>query len=174
MGKINEAKTKSGKQYYDLQRHWSRKIVPHLKDVLLNEILVRDFHKFTFGRWKEPFLPGNFPEGFESCDCRWSHGRRGPCPRYWAYVKHSACHWITNFALRLAQLAEPARRWRIVTSQKHSTVWDGKKTLFDFNLLALGVSVDEAWELAAESKESRVLPIGREMKVYFAQHFSVA
>jgi hypothetical protein len=172
---VKKSKTQNemGKQYYDLQRNWTRKIAPHLKNETLNRILVRDFNKFTMGRWREPFLPGNFPEEFESCDWRDCHAHRGPRPRYWAYVKHSACHWITNFALRLAQLADPDRAWRIVTSQKHSTVWDGQKTLFDFNLLAMGVHVDEAWKLAAESKGSRVLPIGREMKVYFAQHFSV-
>src|ERR1700752_3272445 len=166
MVKTSKLQNKLRKQYYDLQRHWTRKIVPHLNDESLNRILVRDFNKFTFGRWEKPFLPGNFPEDFESWDWRWSHGRRGPCPRFWAYVKHSACHWIANFALQLAQLAEPGEKWRIVTSQKHSTVWDGQKTLFDFNLLALGVPVDEAWELAAESKGSRVLPIGIQMSVH--------
>jgi hypothetical protein len=173
MVKQGKAQNETGKQYYNLQRNWTRKIVPHLKDEVLNKILVRDFHKFTYGRWKEPFLPGNLPSGFESCDWRESQGRRGPGPRYWSYVKHSACHWIANFALRLAQLAEPSQAWRIVTSQEHSTVWDGRMTLFDFNLLAMGVPVQEAWELAAESKGSRILPIGKEMKVHFAQHFSL-
>jgi hypothetical protein len=48
-------------------------------------------------------------------------------------VKHAACHWLVNFALRLAILAEPARPWQIVSSQAHSTVWDGQSTLFDCN-----------------------------------------
>jgi hypothetical protein len=56
------------------------------------------------------------------------------------YVKHAACHWLVNFALELAQHVEPNRAWRIITSQEHSTVWDGKDTLFDFNFLALGVT----------------------------------
>ena len=40
-------------------------------------------------------------------------------------MKHAACHWLVNFALELAQLVEPDRKWRIITSDKHSTVWDG-------------------------------------------------
>jgi len=164
---------RASKRYFDLKRQWTRRIIPHLKDKTLNEILVRDFNKFTYGRWQKSFLPGDFPEDFESCDWRWSHGRRGPCPRYWSYVKYSACHWITNFALRLGQLAEPKQAWRIVTSHLHSTVWNGKNTLFEFNLQALGVPAHEAWELAAESEDSEVLPIGQEMELEFAKHYSV-
>jgi len=76
------------------------------------------------------------PQSFESCDLLDSH--RGPQPRFWQYVKHAACHWIVNFALRLATLAEPRRCWRIISSDFHSTVWDGAETLFDFNYQALG------------------------------------
>lgn len=37
-----------------------------------------------------------------------------------------------------------------MTSEKHSTVWDGKETLFDFNFLALGVPPDECFAMANE------------------------
>jgi hypothetical protein len=94
-------------RYDDLQRHWTRRIEPHLDDSSLNAILVRDFHKFTFGRWRKRFTPGQYPRQFESCNWDWGH--KGPEPRYWRYVKHAACHWLVNFNLRLAQLAEPAR-----------------------------------------------------------------
>lgn len=33
--------------YYELQRNWTRKIVPHLNDEALNNILVRDFNKYS-------------------------------------------------------------------------------------------------------------------------------
>ena len=29
--------------------------------------------------------------------------------------------------------------WRIITSVKHSTLWDGKRLLFDFNFSAMGI-----------------------------------
>src|ERR1700674_4649552 len=116
-------------EYYDLKRHWTRRIVPHLDNRELNRILVRDFNKFTYGRWLKRFLPGMLPAEFESCE--WAFGHRGRPPRFWSYVKHAACHWLVNFNLKLAMLAEPERKWRIVTSDNHSTVWDDAQTLFD-------------------------------------------
>ena len=68
----------------------------------------------------------------------------GAAAGFWDYAVHSGCHWVVNFNLRLAELVEPKRPWRIVTTQKHSTVWDGAETLFDINFLALGVHPDEA------------------------------
>jgi hypothetical protein len=152
-------------RYYDLRRHWTKKIKPHLADKTLNAILVRDFNKFTLGRYGERFEPGMLPSDFESCD--WRLDRRRPWPRYWDYVKHAACHWVVNFALRLASLALPATPWRIVSSQRHSTVWDGDRTLFDFNFQALGVSPQECWSLA--DQEGRHLAPGKFLKVYLAR-----
>ena len=65
-------------------------------------------------------------------------------------MKHAACHWLVNFNRQLAIRAEPKEAWRIVTSKEHSTVWDGDETLFDMNLLALGVDADEAWRMARQ------------------------
>jgi hypothetical protein len=154
-------------RYYDIKRHWTKRIESHLADERLNAILVRDFNKFTTGRWGQPFKRGMFPRDFETC--MWDVWHRGPEPRFWRYVKHAACHWLVNFNLRLARLAVPRRQWRIVTSQKHSTVWDGGRTLFDMNFLALGVPSDEAFELA---DRGRRLPPGKELRVYPAAHFS--
>jgi hypothetical protein len=134
----------------------------------LNAILVRDFNKFTYGRWRTPFTNGEYPRDFESCDWSWDH--RGKEPRFWRYVKHSACHWLVNFNLSLAQLVERGRPWRIVTSDEHSTVWDGDQTLFDLNFVALGISPDECFQIA----DIKRLPPGRELTVYLADHFSVA
>jgi hypothetical protein len=149
-------------RYYDLKRRWSRRIVPHLDDPELNHILVREFNKFTMGTWGRPFLPGMLPEDVESCDWRCDH--RPPHPKYWAYVKHAACHWIVNFSLRLANLAEPKHQWRILTSQDHSTVWDGELTLFDFNFQALGIPVKQTFLAACRTE----LPVGAYLTTYFA------
>ena len=62
-------------KYYPLSRNWARKIQPHLGDPELNEVLVRDFNKFTFGRWEMPFKEGMMPPEFKSCD--WDAGHRG-------------------------------------------------------------------------------------------------
>lgn len=152
-------------KYYPISKRWA-KIKPHIQNKVVQDILVRDFNRFTFGRWKQEFKHGMKPFDFESCD--WHCERKGRRPEYWDYVKHSACHWLVNFNLELAKLVEPKRDWRIVTSQKHSTVWDGVETLFDFNFSALQVDPDEAFNLA----DKRMLPIGKRMMVCYADHYS--
>ena len=57
-------------QYYDLKKSW-RKVRRDLDEAELNEILVADFNKYTFGRWQEEFTHGRLPDEFESCDRRW-------------------------------------------------------------------------------------------------------
>ena len=51
-------------KYYDLKKNWHR-VKPHLADEKLNDILVRDFNKFTFGRWGRKFTYGDLPCEFE-------------------------------------------------------------------------------------------------------------
>jgi hypothetical protein len=132
-------------RYYDVQRNW-RKIAPHLDDPVLNEVLREDFGKFLWGRWREEFEPGKYPLDYESCG--WYLGHRGPMPRFWRYVKWSACFWVVNFNYLLACMAEPRRPWRIKLSDKHATVWDRHNTYFDMNFLALGVTPFECHTLA--------------------------
>ena len=134
-------------KYYDLKKDWHR-VKPHLGDKQLNDILVRDFNKFTFGRWGKNFVHGDLPSDFKSCD--WDCNHRGRRPAFWQYVKHAACHWLVNFTLRLAMLVKPERPWRIITSQRHSTVWDGGDTLFDFNFQAFGIDPNGCFDLAFE------------------------
>src|SRR5215470_4114609 len=93
-------------RYYDLRKNW-RKVRPHLDNPRVVDTLVRDFNKFTYGRWRQRFTAGRYPREFESCD--WDIGHRGRHPHFWKYVKHSACHWLVNFALELAQLVEPCQ-----------------------------------------------------------------
>jgi hypothetical protein len=142
-------------QYYDLKRHWTRRIEPHLGDPLLNRLMGRAFRKFARGMWGRQFKPGMAPCDVESRDWR-AHrreGRRGRLPRFWRYVCTGACHWLANFELRLAQLAEPGRPWRIIRSRKHSTVWDGDGLLFDFNYYAWGTPAQDCFDSAFQGGE---------------------
>src|SRR5262245_612602 len=88
-------------KYYALKKNW-RRIRPNLTDKKLNDILIRDFNKFTCGRWGKKFVHGDLPSDFETCD--WDLHHRGRRPAYWQYVKHSARHWLVNINLRLAML----------------------------------------------------------------------
>jgi hypothetical protein len=152
-------------RYYDLKKSWPKR--RHIGHPDVQQILVKDFNKFTYGRWRQEFLPGMVPTEFESCD--WQYGHKGRRPAFWNYTKHAACHWLVNFCLRLAQLVEPDREWRIITSQKHSTVWDGAYLLFDFNFQALGVSPKDCFDAANEEH----LNPGEYMEVDWAEHYSV-
>ena len=153
-------------KYSDLKKNW-RKVRRHLVDEELNDVLVRDFNKFTYGRWRKKFTPGCFPSEFETSD--WSLDHRGRRPAFWKYTASHACHWLVNFSLRLAMLVEPERPWRIVTSSKHSTIWDGANTIFEFNFQAFGIDATECFN-AAIGKELRP---GRYRKVHFAKHFKI-
>jgi len=155
-------------RYYPIARNWSRRIKPCIADKEVQRVLVRDFNKFTFGRWGKEFLPGMTPHEFESCD--WWLNHRGRMPEYWNYVKHSACHWLVNFNRCVATLAVPKSEWRIVSSHNHSTVWDGCDTLFDMNFAALGIAPDQAWELA--STNGIIYPVGKNIVCHKALHYS--
>jgi hypothetical protein len=137
-------------RYYDVKRNWTQKIVPHLDDDELNDILTRDFSQYTLGHWGHEIRGDEFPADHESA-C-WDVGHRGPHPRYWMYTKHGACHWLVNFLLRLAILSAPRHEWRIITSDFHSTVWDGKNFLFDFNYMKIGVPPKECFISANEEE----------------------
>jgi hypothetical protein len=154
-------------KYYDLKKNRHR-VRPHLADKKLNDILVKDFNKFTFGRWNRAFTYSDFPYEFETCDRDSDH--RGRRPAFWRYVKLATCHWLVNSNLRLAMLAQPKKTWRIITSEDHSTVWDGEDTLFDFNFQAFGIEPDECFDLAFD----KGLKPGKYLRVYFAEHYTVA
>jgi len=141
-------------RYYDLKKNW-RKVKPHLSDPLLNYILVHDVDKFTREELGKPFTAGKYPADF---DCQWWRTRhKGRTIRFHPfmnYVLDDASHWLVNFTLRLAMLVEPDREWRIITSQEHSTVWDGRDTLFDFNLQAFGASPLSCYFAASDDELS--------------------
>lgn len=134
-------------RYYPIQANW-RRISPHTCDPEFLRIMTYDLNKMTSSRWHKPFRLGMFPADVDGT-CDWRHtGHVGRQPAFWRYVKFGACHWLVNAALRLAMLTLPERDWRVVTSDKHSTVWDSKHTLFDLQYQALSVSPAECWQAA--------------------------
>ena len=84
LGQYDGATQKSMK-YYDLKKNW-RRVRPHLADKKLNNILVRDFNKFTFGRWGQKFTHGRLPHEFEICDWEFDQRKRGRRPAFWNYT----------------------------------------------------------------------------------------
>jgi len=88
-----------------------------------------------------------FPSDFDSCDWRWNRGRRGPQPAFWDYVCHGACHWLADLGWYVASTAYPQTKWYILTSDKHSTVWNADykhPVLFDINGVGIGGNPDDS------------------------------
>jgi hypothetical protein len=63
--------------------------------------------------------------------------------------------------------------WRIITSDAHTTIWDGSDTLSDFNYNAMGISPDECFKAAKHGANAEELKPGEYMELHFTKHYSV-
>jgi hypothetical protein len=138
-------------RYYDPQKNW-RKLKPHIASPDVQIKLYEDMLLYTKAVNRRDFTYGDKPSGFEIGDWRETCNRKGRHPAYWDYVCARACHWLVNFNLMLAMRVEPKNPWRIITSEKHSTVWDGRSLLFDLNFHANGVTALECFQLADDTR----------------------
>lgn len=144
-------------RYYDPVKNW-RKLAVHL--TAAEPTLIRDFGLFVwYKHHNKNFISGMVPHDFENADT-WilRPGRRGPKPAYWSYIKCGACHWLVNHNLELIQRACPKYSWRIITSNRHSTVFNGEDLLFDLNYFAIRIPPKKAYRLARTN--GIVLPPG--------------
>jgi hypothetical protein len=165
-GREIDPKIAAEMRYYDLKRHWTKRIEPHLDDEELKVLLWHDMNELTLGRWEKKFKVGMCPRDVETC----LDDLIARKPRFWKYVATGTSYWIVNFALRLASLVEPDRPWRIITSDKMSTVWDGKRTLFDFICYAWKTPPEKCFLRAIKGEE---IPPGKYIKVVRASHWSL-
>jgi hypothetical protein len=152
-------------RYFDFSRHWTKKLNPIIQSPQAQAILQHDFEDYSIAKAKQRgsswrFVEGQLPAYYDSCD--WRYNRRLPAWKH--YVCHGACHYIVNTLLYIAMAAYPNRAWRIVTSSKHSTIWDGDKTLFDLNFLTLKVPVHECIEDAFMQSDSAMLDYGQYLR----------
>jgi hypothetical protein len=70
-------------RYFDVPRHRTRRIEPHLGADELNAVLVRDFNRYTWGLWRKRLGRGMCPHELENCMPR-TLGRdvRGEVPEH--------------------------------------------------------------------------------------------
>ena len=162
---------------YDLEANWP-KVEPHVEHPDVQAVLARDLNVYLASRHHS--LRYN-PDEMYPIDCDdtdWGYSWRFAddyAPDFWFYTVCHACHWLVNFNLLVAQRAEPDRPWRIMTSDGHSTVWDGDQTVFDFNDLAMGVTPpkdfeDPCWK---ELRPGELMPVfsrGIEMGYFPRRH----
>ncbi len=149
-------------KYFQIEDHWDE-LLPIYTCNQATEIWYNEMEAYGRGKDEDygltncrtnPLTPELTPMDYDSCDWRLNINEDGSCgpvivrPEFWKYVCHSACHWLVNLSLFVAQQYTPEKQWRIVSGKEHSTVWDGEDTLWDANFLALGIDADEAWKLA--------------------------
>lgn len=72
-------------------------------------------------------------------------------PTFWGWVCDGACHSLVPLYLWIAQQVEPMTAWRVITSDAHSTVWDGAGRLFDPQFEAMGIEPTETFRRAGGS-----------------------
>ena len=153
--------------FYPIQKRW-RKLGPIYRSPEAKAIWLPEMMDYQRQRMEDLGVQYAYPEDnpdlrpadWESCDWRLDRGKPGPEPAFWQYLTHGSCHWMANLSLFVAQIAEPKRTWRIITSELHSTVWDGAETLWDPQFQALGVTATDAWDRAADGPGSLHRPVG--------------
>lgn len=157
--------------YVPIQKHWRRlrpifqspEAAAIWKPCLVEyaqQCAIDNGHTYEVKAWHTS------PSGYDGCDWRFGQTRRGPDPAYWEYVCMRACHWIVDLSLFVARCGFASEDWRIVSSQKHSTVWNGNydvPLLFDLNFLAIGTTASDALKLASTGRE---LKVGQYLKAY--------
>ena len=160
-------------RYYPLARNWTKIIKPVFESAEAQAILFRDYKKYIKGKqhnlnkmygdngedtrvsWN--YKKKDMPRDWDSVD--WRYDRVGRPPAYDQYVCWGGCHWVVNTLLYTACEVYPETDWRIITSDMHSTVWDGGHLFFDLNYMALKLSSEECCEYTLLHPGHRVLKV---------------
>jgi hypothetical protein len=156
--------------YYPIQQRW-RRLRPLFEQPLVMELMHEQMEIYAQIRADDNdndheyrptrLTPWLRPADYDSLDWRWSMGRRGPQPGYWAWCCAGACHWLVSTNLFVISELEPDRPWQIATSDKHSTVVDlERELLFDPNYSAMDVAPGACWKVAVEWHNTQILPVG--------------
>lgn len=130
-------------QYYDVAKNWHT-LSKFLDDPEFIHVIGADLNKYSIWYSGVPFKHGQLPSSIEP---EWDL-RASLAPDYWRYAFPGACHWVVNGYLRLISLAEPERPWRIISSQRDSTVWDGDKTIFDITYYVFEQPAQDAFRFS--------------------------
>ena len=167
-------------KYFPISRHWAKKLKPIIETKKAQNQLDKDFRIYIRSKERDinawyksrgekttvslGFSKGSKPIEHDSSD--WRCDRVGRPPAFDEYVCSRACHWIVNTLLFIATEAFPKKEWRIITGDSHSTVWDGDKTFFDLNYLAMKIDVATCYNSTLGDRSHQVLPIGKQLRLY--------
>ena len=177
---IIETRNPADFKYFAIGKHWTNKIKPVFESQYAQKILHHDFKRYIKSKerdinnhYKDMGLDKkaefSFKKGDELWDWDigwWRYSRIGRPPAYDNYVCHQACHWVVNTLLYSATNAFPKKQWQIITSDKHSTVWDGKVTFFDLNYLAMQITPEVCFENTFMADGLSILPVGQYLRCH--------
>ena len=89
------------------------------------------------------------PHHFDSMG--WRYFEKGEThPKYWDYVCSRACHFMIKLYHWVIVQALPEHDWQIISSDSHSTIWNGKDLIYDPAFQALQISAGKCFDLAFE------------------------
>lgn len=140
-------------RFYDIGTQWNklRPIfrAPETRDVWFYEMCLWYHYPMCSESLLETFDTIHQDKRYPRCftDCEWRKAQ-GEEPEWFNWACENACHYLVSLNLFVAQTIAPKRKWRIVSSDLHSTVWDGETTLFDINAYCFKEDIVETWELA--------------------------
>ncbi len=164
-------------KYVNVQKEW-RKLGPIYRSASAKCIWLTNMREFVAARQLQLYHEGEeffyheiknpaCPHNFDNLDWldSWHeirNQRGGRLPAYTNFCCSGACHWLVDLNLYVVKMAWPSLPWRIVVSDKHSTVWDSYNLIFDPTFLALGIPPDECWEAAVLGPNTEFLEIGEQ------------
>eukprot|EP01052_Picozoa_sp_SAG31_P023244 SAG31_NODE_1904_length_6952_cov_15.030498_1_plen_103_part_00 len=76
-------------------------------------------------------------------------------PEWMNFVCDMACHRLALLHHFVVATLEPEVPWRIISTDGHSTVYDGARRIFDPNFEARGIPAVEAWLRAGGAEQIR-------------------
>lgn len=151
----------------DLKKHYNRsRIYDHnLSDYEFNSDRIID--RFIYiSQFEKRFSNSKKPSDYDYFYWRYERlGFTDRMPAFWDYVVHDKSHWMVNFNLFVAEQAFPEEPWRIIVSDEHACVWNGRELFFDMNYSALIPDVKKHPFYDKLGKNVRVLAIGEKLKL---------
>ena len=88
----------------------------------------------------------------------WRYIQRGEtCPKFWDFVCHGACHYMVELHLWVITQVKPEHDWRIIQSDLHATIWNGKDLIYDPRFEAMKISINECFNMAYHCNTSKII-----------------
>jgi len=145
------------KVHYNIQKNW-KKLKPIYESQECRALWYEGCVTYVQSKFEDhgiEFDPERYtynfittPSVIESSDWQYGFGKRGRKPAFWQYALAHACHWMAEKDLYIAKKIAPEFDWVIISSEEHTTVFNGIDTIFDTTYNAMGISAEVAYKSA--------------------------